>query len=129
MKDLTLEQSLVLGSNNICTVNMAEVSKPMVVRGVTSKSEIVACKNTGRDFYYIDTGYVGNFPSPGNTSGKKIWHRVVKNDLQIIQPADVDDKRWNYLIKQDPRLIWRGWKNYNKKILLFHHFNKYLKFL
>jgi hypothetical protein len=26
--------------------------------------------------------------------------------------------RWQRLVKQDPRLQWSGWKNYNKKILL-----------
>jgi hypothetical protein len=118
MKELSLEESLVIGSNGVCTTDMSNIGNPMVVRGVTSKSEIVECQQTHRDFYYIDTGYLGNFPSPGNTSGKKIWHRVVKNDLQHITAVDVDIDRWESLQKQDPRLVWRGWKNHNKKILL-----------
>ncbi len=118
MKELSLEESLVQGSKNFCTISMSEVSKPMVVRGVTSKSEIVECKKAKRDFYYIDTGYLGNFPSEGNSSGKKIWHRVVKNDLQHLHPLGVPEDRWNNLVKQDSRLRWTGWKNYNKKILL-----------
>jgi hypothetical protein len=118
MKDLSLEQSLVTGSNNTCTQDMSQTLKPMVVRGVTSKSEIVDCQKNKRDFYYIDTGYLGNFPSVGNTSGKKIWHRVVKNDLQHSVAQDVPPDRWLNLLKQDPRLQWPGWKNYNKKILL-----------
>ena len=118
MKELSLEEAFVQGSNNYCTAKMQEFSKPMVVRGVTSKSEIVECQKTQRDFYYIDTGYLGNFPSPGNTSGKKIWHRVVKNDLQHLLPKNVDSNRWEKLQKQDPRLVWQGWKNHNKKILL-----------
>jgi hypothetical protein len=118
MKDLSLEESLVTGSNGVCTVNMSDTDKPMVVRGVTSKSEIVECQKNKRDFYYIDTGYLGNFPSVGNTSGKKIWHRVVKNDLQHSIPQDVSSDRWQQLLKQDSRLKWHGWKNHNKKILL-----------
>lgn len=118
MKELSLEESLVKGSGNQCTVDILENKKPMVVRGVTSKSEIVHCKNANRDFYYIDTGYVGNFPSPGNSSGKKIWHRIVKNELQHIRPLDLPTDRWNALTKQDPKLLWQGWKNHNKKILL-----------
>lgn len=117
MKEYTLEESLVIGSNNYCTTDIS-TNKPMVVRGVTSKTEIEHCKKSNRDFYYIDTGYLGNFPSPGNTSGKKIWHRVVKNDLQHCSPVDVPNDRWKKLIVQDPRLKWSGWKNYNQKILL-----------
>lgn len=118
MKELSLEQSLVKGSNNTCTQDMSQTLKPMVVRGVTSKSEIVECQKINRDFYYIDTGYLGNFPSVGNTSGKKIWHRVVKNDLQHTMAQDVPPDRWHNLLKQDPRLKWHGWKNHNEKILL-----------
>jgi hypothetical protein len=118
MKDISLEESLVIGSNYVCTTDMSKTDSPMVVRGVTSKSEIVECKKIHRDFYYIDTGYLGNFPSIGNTSGKKVWHRVVKNDLQHIVPMPVPGDRWKKLLKQDHRLKWQGWKNYNKKILL-----------
>ena len=89
MKGLSLEESLVNGSNGVCTVNISDINKPMIVRGIISKSEIVECQKNKRDFYYIDTGYLGNFPSVGNTSGKKIWHRVVKNDLQHSAQQDV----------------------------------------
>jgi hypothetical protein len=118
MKELSLEQSLVKGSNNFCTTDIAQTENPLVVRGVTSKSEIVECQKNNRDFYYIDTGYMGNFPSPGNISGKKFWHRIVKNDLQHSASWDVPGDRWEHLLKQDRRLAWCGWKPYNQKILL-----------
>lgn len=118
MKELSLEQALSKGSNNTCTTDISQIEKPLVVRGVTSKSEIVVCEKSNRDFYYIDTGYIGNFPSPGNTSGKKIWHRIVKNNLQHSTSWDVPDDRWKRLLTQDPRLAWKGWKSYNQKILL-----------
>ena len=118
MKEFSLEQALVKGSNNFCTTDITDTAKPLVVRGVTSKSEIVDCKKNNRDFYYIDTGYIGNFPSPGNTSGKKIWHRIVKNDLQHDKAKDLPSDRWDQLIRQDPRLVWQGWKTFDKKILL-----------
>ena len=117
MNELSLEESLVRGSGNICTTDINE-SNPLVVRGVTSKTEIVQCVKDGRDYYYIDTGYLGNFPSSGNTSGKKIWHRIVKNALQHDIIKDAPSDRWDRLVKQDPRLAWTGWKNYNQKILL-----------
>lgn len=118
MKELSLEQSLVEGSNNFCTVNFEKINKPLVVRGVTSKREIEECVKNNRDYYYIDTGYVGNFPSTGNPTGKKIWHRIVKNDLQHSTIKDAPPDRWHSLVKQDPRLCWRDWKSYNQKILL-----------
>jgi len=118
MKDLSLEQSFIQGSNFSCTQDINDLSKPMVVRGVTSKTEILECKNSNRDYFYIDTGYVGNFPSGGNPSGKKLWHRVVKNDLQHTLPKNLPADRWNKLLEQDSRLRWQGWKNYKNKILL-----------
>ena len=118
MKDRSLEESLVLGSGNRFTTDPEEKQKPLVLRGVIKKNYVNACVNEGRDFYYIDTGYLGNFPSPGNPSGKKIWHRVVKNENQHSTIKDVPGDRWKKLVEQDPRLEWRGWKNYKKKILL-----------
>lgn len=118
MKDRSLEESLVLGSKNKFTIDTEDKSKPLVVRGVIKKDYVNQCINDKRDFYYIDTGYVGNFPSIGNPSGKKIWHRVVKNENQHSNIREVPSDRWENLVKQDPRLKWQGWKNHNKKILL-----------
>jgi hypothetical protein len=118
MKDISLEESLVVGSKNFLTKDSNEFQKPLVVRGVTSKSEVDSCMSMNRDFYYIDTGYIGNFPCTGNPSGKKIWHRVVKNENQLTSIRRVPADRWNKLVQQDPNLQWKGWKKYNKKILL-----------
>jgi hypothetical protein len=120
MKDeeLSLEETLVKGSKYQCTVDVEDTTKPLVVRGVIKKHHIDSCVAISRDFYYIDTGYVGNFPSVGNNGGKKIWHRVVKNENQHCVIRDVPADRWNALINQDVRLKWKGWKNHNKKILL-----------
>ena len=61
---------------------------PVVMRGITKRKEMAACRAAGRDFYYIDTGYFGN-------GKKKTYHRITKNDVQnfgpiIDRPAD----RW-----------------------------------
>jgi len=116
--DISIEALLVKGSNVAITGDPGDLTKPLVVRGVIKKDHINRCIDAHRDYYYIDTGYLGNFPSPGNTSGKKIWHRVVKNGLQHSEIREVPHDRWNTLVKQDPRLVWKGWKNHNKKILL-----------
>jgi hypothetical protein len=120
MKDsnLSIEETLVKGSNNRCTTNFAETNKPLVVRGVIKKDSVQACTASNRDFYYIDTGYLGNFPSIGNPGGKKLWHRVVKNENQHSVLRECPPDRWQALVKQDPSLEWNGWKNQKKKILL-----------
>jgi hypothetical protein len=89
-----------------------------VIRGIVKKDAIKSAESQNRNYYYIDTGYVGNFPSLGNPSGKKIWHRIVKNGLQHSEIRDVPGDRWRSLLEKDPRLKWQGWKNYDKKILL-----------
>jgi hypothetical protein len=48
---------------------------PVVLRGVTKRKQMNACREAGRDFYYIDTGYFGN-------GKKKTYHRITKNDVQ-----------------------------------------------
>jgi len=116
--DIEIQELLVRGSSHELTTDVDDIKKPLVVRGIIKKDTIRKCLEIGRDFYYIDTGYIGNFPSKGNTSGKKIWHRIVKNDVQHCKSIDVPDDRWNHLLQQDPNLKWTGWKNYNKKILL-----------
>jgi hypothetical protein len=53
----------------------------LVIRGVstTSQRAIQHCWETSRTFYIIDTGYFGN-------KKQKIWHRITKNNLQILGP-------------------------------------------
>jgi hypothetical protein len=118
MKELSIVDSLIKGSNFALTADATNAKLPLVVRGVTSKTEIELCVNNNRDYYYIDTGYVGNFPGPYNQQGKKIWHRVVKNDLQHCKTIDLPDDRWKKLLEKNPILRWPGWKDYNQKILL-----------
>jgi len=116
--EFSLEESLVKGSYGGCTIDLNDSLKPLVVRGVIKKANVDLCVAAKRDFYYIDTGYVGNFPSEGNPNGRKLWHRVVKNENQHCVIRDVPRDRWNALVAQDKRLTWPGWKNYNQKILL-----------
>jgi hypothetical protein len=63
---------------------------PIVLRGILKHKIMQRCWQDRRDFYYMDTGYFGN-------SVNKLYHRIVRNDLQhqdIVQrPAD----RWEAL--------------------------------
>ena len=53
---------------------------PIVLRGITKRKQMDVCRATGKDFYYIDTGYFGN-------GKKKLYHRITKNDVQNFGPV------------------------------------------
>jgi hypothetical protein len=83
---------------------------PPIFRGVVKRKYIQQHWQDKKDFYYMDTGYFGNFISPGNPGGKKLFHRIVKNDLQKHWVETYPDDRWQELCKIDPRYQWNGWK-------------------
>ncbi len=93
---------------------------PAVFRGIVERKNIHACISAGKDFYYMDTGYFGNFRSEGNPSGRKLYHRIVKNELQksTIENKPVD--RWEALVRGDQRLKWPGWKKVEIKFYWFY---------
>ena len=81
-------QSFVQGAGGqISTWAKEELTTtPVVLRGITKHKQMKACQATGRDFFYIDTGYFGN-------GKKKTFHRITRNDLQwfggiIERPGD-----------------------------------------
>ena len=75
-------QSFVQGvGGQISTWSREEFSMtPVVLRGITKRKQMEACRAAGRDFYYIDTGYFGN-------GKKKLYHRITKNDVQWFGPV------------------------------------------
>jgi hypothetical protein len=48
--------------------------------------------------------------SPGNPGGRKLFHRIVKNDLQKHWLENYPNNRWEEICKIDPRYQWKGWK-------------------
>ena len=64
---------------------------PFLVRGLGKQKLIKECIARGKDFYFMDTGYMGNNPSPRNPNGKKTYHRIVKNALQNLHMPDRDE--------------------------------------
>ena len=93
-------------------------SPPSIFRGVVKRKYIQQHWHDKKDFYYMDTGYFGNFVSPGNPSGKKLFHRIVKNDLQKHWLEKYPNDRWQEICKIDPRYQWKGWKKTGNKILV-----------
>ena len=74
--------SFIQGSGGQITVwdQVKDSTVPLVLRGVTKRKHMEACRQANRDFYYIDTGYFGN-------GSKKIYHRITKNDMQNLGPV------------------------------------------
>jgi hypothetical protein len=67
---------------------------PAVLRGITKRKEMNTCREAGRDFYYIDTGYFGN-------GKKKLYHRITRNDVQNVGPV---------ISRPRDRLAATGWQ-------------------
>jgi len=92
-------------------------------RSLAKRKIINDCRQSGRTFYYIDTGYVGNLIK------KKLYHRVVKNDVQHSIVFDAPDDRWRKIQSRSPELEFVEWRKNNKgKILLVTPSEKPCKF-
>ena len=91
---------------------------PSIFDGIVKRKHIHKHWEEKKDFYYIDTGYFGNFMSPGNPGGKKLFHRIVKNDVQKHWLENHPNDRWKEICKIDPRYQWKGWKKKGNKILV-----------
>jgi hypothetical protein len=80
---------------------------PIVLRGIMKHKIMKHCWQDSRDFYYMDTGYFGN-----DRPDKKLWHRIVKNDLQhgdiVPRPPD----RWSQFGIQIPP------RRYGRRIII-----------
>lgn len=62
---------------------------PIALRSIVKTPLMKECEEKGKDYYYIDTGYFGNF-------GKaKTYHRITKNAMQYLGPViDRPDDRF-----------------------------------
>lgn len=118
LKALGHIEALIHGSGGQLTADLYDTSKPFVARGVAQRKQIWNCIQNNRDFYYMDTGYFGNYPSEGNPIGKKLWVRVVKNEMQLSTLRKCPSNRWDDLVAGDSRLKWKGWKPKGNRILL-----------
>jgi len=71
-----------------------DVPEPVLFRSIV-KSEFIQYRlEHNLPFYYVDSGYFGNFKSTQNPEGKKLWHRIVKNGLQHSDIIPRDTNRW-----------------------------------
>jgi hypothetical protein len=68
-----------------------------VLRGILKYKIMQKCLADGKDFYYVDSGYVGNNINRLNPVGNKLYHRIVKNDLQQTEIRPRPNDRWQAL--------------------------------
>ena len=94
------------------------ITDPILIRGITTGDYAKHARENNRDYYFIETGYLGNYRCPNNQTGRKIYHRITKNDMQQNRFLDVPNDRWNELCKFNPDLVYQGWRRPGSKILL-----------
>jgi len=94
------------------------IKTPVLVRGISSGKIIKFVQEHGQDYYFIETGYLGNYRCDNNLTGRKIYHRIVKNSMQHSTIMDVPDDRWKELVKFNPTLKYKGWRRKGSKILV-----------
>jgi len=76
----------------------------LVLRGILKHKIMKQCLADGNNFYYMDSGYVGNNVGTQNRHGIKQYHRIVLNDLQHKTIRPRPSNRWDLLgVRIDPR--------------------------
>lgn len=105
------------------------IKDPILVRGISAGKLIKKAEKSGADYYFMETGYFGNYRSANNETGRKIYHRIEKNAMQQSRFLDVTDDRWQALCKFNPTMHYRGWrKRPGSKILLIMSTEKPFEF-
>lgn len=69
----------------------------ILIQGMLKKRIMQNCKDSNTNFYYMDSGYIGNYKCSVNPAGFKHFHRIVKNNLQHTDIIDRPDDRWRKL--------------------------------
>lgn len=97
---------------------MDTVDKPVLARGIAAGWILDNQRARGLDYYFIETGYLGNYPGANNRTGRKIYHRICHNEMQQSRVMKVPDDRWRALVEFNPALRYHGWRLPGSRILL-----------
>ena len=110
--------------DNFKQMSLWPTDLPVAFRGMTGRKIVAECEKTGRDYYYIDTGYLGN------RQKRKLYHRVVFNGMQHSNFKEVPNDRWKQLewSSKTMNLNFPGWKRNGGPILLVTPSGKPCKF-
>jgi hypothetical protein len=111
-------ESKFVAKNRFWTETEDIIKDPVLIRGISSGKIAKFVQEHGQDYYFIETGYLGNYRCDNNLTGRKVYHRIVKNAMQHSTIMDVPDDRWQQLVKFNPNLEYKGWKKSGSKILV-----------
>lgn len=75
----------------------AASQSPIVMRGILKHKIMKQCWQDRRDFYYVDTGYFDHWLAQQSQRSYKLYHRVVRNNLQHDVIVERPDDRWHRL--------------------------------
>lgn len=96
---------------------------PVIFRSMAQRKTVNLCESQGRDYYYIDTGYIGNLDK------RKHWHRIVKNGMQHSVPRyDLASDRYLNIIGTRDHLRFKKWRKSGDAILVVTPSEKPCKF-
>jgi len=102
----------------------AEDRDPVMFRGMTQRKTVALCNEQNRDFFYVDTGYLGS-----SHSLRKEYHRVVKNNVQHTNVNwEMPTDRFKWLSANKRYLKFPGWKRNGTSILVVTPSDKPCKF-
>lgn len=98
-----------------------------LVRGITKNKYCLALKSVGADYFYIDTGYFGNFNTYYGVGEirKKFFHRAAFNQMQMHDLVKRNNSRYlktleyiklDFGLREDDFL--KPWKTSGNKIML-----------
>lgn len=85
LKNDKILENFVVGANGAVgrmdILDKTPTSVPVVLRSIAKRKVMKKCRDEGRDYYYVDTGYFGN-------DKRKHFHRVTKNAMQWLGKLD-----------------------------------------
>ena len=100
-----------------------DTSSPVIFRSMSQRKTVAACEQENRDYYYIDTGYLGNLEK------RKDWHRIVKNGMQHSNVNfELPSDRFIHLTKHKKYIPFNGWRKTGSNILVVTPSEKPCKF-
>lgn len=111
-------ESRFVAKNRFWAESADILKDPVLIRGISSGKIGIYAQEQGQDYYFIETGYLGNYRCENNRTGRKVYHRIVKNAMQHSTIMDVPDDRYKELVKFNPSLEYKGWKRSGSKILV-----------